>query len=125
MLEEKIIQLTTAVEKLTAVMAELTAGIHAPIKMEITGLSDQDVEPIDIQTPPDPQGEAIGSEDIVEEGPKSVTLDDLHKICMEIVRKNKSDKVKIKAVLNRFNAELLKDVDPINYDKVKSELELI
>ena len=122
MLEEKIEKLQSSIEELTAAIKALTVSAQEPIKMVV---ADQPPATNCCQTSSEAQGDAIEPESILEQGPNPVSLEDLHKICMEIVRKNKSDKTKIKTVLARFNADLLKDLDPVDYEKVKAELEII
>jgi hypothetical protein len=125
MIEQKIDALIEKIDKLTLAIQELTVGVAAPIRMEVLQAEERAPEPIDSQTPSDAPCDAISTEPILEEGSVSVTASDLQKICMDLVRKNKENKHAIKNVLNRFNASLIKDLDSINYNKVKAELELI
>jgi len=122
MLEEKIDKLTAAIETLTAAINEMIHGLNEPIRMTVVDPANQVLNAIDSQTPPEAQGEAIAGQPISEPGSETVTIDDLQKICMEIVRKNKSDKTKIKTILNSFGADLLKDLKPADYSKAKAAL---
>lgn len=129
MLEEKIDKLTIEIEKLTAAITQMVAASAEPVKIVVTDVVKQEPEPIGSQTQPEAQGEAISTEAISEVGSK-VTYDDLHKLCLEIVRKNPADGAKIQEVLKNNTSVkkakvILKDIDEPVYPKLKAELEAI
>ena len=119
MLEEKLDKLTIAVEALTLAITEMNTQIAQPVKMTITNAP----KPNTItKTPSEAQGEAIEPPPLSAHGAEIVLLENLHAICLEIVRKNKADKDKIKAALRKYGGELLKDIKQENYVALKADL---
>ena len=122
MLEEQIAKLTASIDELNASILEMNNQITQPVKMFVT-----DAAPalIATKTPQNAQGEAQEVAPLSAHGAEVILLEDLTKICMEIVRKNKTDKDKIKRVLEKYHSTLLKEVPLHNYADLKKDLLLI
>lgn len=54
-----------------------------------------------------------------------ITHEELHDLCLSIVRKDRAKKNKIKEILKARNAELIKDVPESQFAELKAELEAL
>lgn len=57
--------------------------------------------------------------------PPVITHEELHDLCLSLVRKDRAKKNKIKAILAARNAELIKDVPEDQFAALKAELEAL
>lgn len=56
---------------------------------------------------------------------KTVTVEDLQTLCTQIVRKDRTKKAGIVAVLGEYNANLISDIATHHYSAIKAKLEAI
>ena len=98
-LENKIELLTIAIERLTAMLEKQPS---------------QAAQESPKATPPKAEPEAA-----------SITVDDLQSICTSLVRVNRENKPKIKAILDSFNVKVLAELNPSDMSDVKECLEAL
>jgi hypothetical protein len=96
-IESKIDKLITAIEALTAAMttSQKTTPVHEPVH-----------EPVPAPT-------------------EAVTAEDLQTLCTHIVRKDRTKKAGIVAVLAEYNAKLISDIATHHYMVIKTKLEAL
>ena len=97
-IESKIDKLIAAIEALTAAMttSQKTTPVHEPVH-----------EPVPAPT-------------------EAVTAEDLQTLCTHIVRKDRTKKAQIVAVLAEYNnAKLISDIPSGNYAVIKTKLEAL
>ncbi len=117
MIEQKIDKLIVAMDALTAALTKITVAANA---MNAAPAAPAPAAPAPevktaVPAPAAPAPETEGG----------VTLDDLHDLCLSMVRKDRGLKTKIAATIKQFGGELLKDVDPAKYPELKAALEAI
>ena len=91
MLEEKIIQLNSSIIELTSIMLKL---VNIMTKKE----------PAKHQTPEHQTPEQVDKQEI------SLSHDEVSQLCLTYVRQNKDNVNKIKAILSKYKAEMIKDI---------------
>lgn len=102
MLETKIENLTTAIIALTERLDALQPQ-EAPEAVKV-------VEP---EPTPEPAKETS----------PATTADDLRDMCLALTRSDRSNKDKIKALMaDKYDAKVVKDIDPSKYDEFKAAL---
>ncbi len=132
MIEQKIEKLIVAMDALTAALTKITVAANAmnaapaePAPEVKTAVPASAVpEPTPAPTP-EVKTAAPAPEDPAPETKGDVTLDELHDLCLSMVRKDRGAKVNIAATIKQFGGELLKDVDPAKYPELKAALEAI
>ncbi len=86
----------------------------------------KDIIPISTEKTPDP---VPVQEPTTEVAPVEITTvithEELHDLCLSIVRKDRAKKKEIKTILAARNAELIKDVPETDLPKLKLELEAL
>jgi len=96
-LEQKLTDLITALDALTAAMtnSQKTTPVHEPVH-----------EPVPAHT-------------------ETVTAEDLQTLCTQIVRKDRTKKAGIVAVLAEYNAKLISEIATHHYMVIKTKLEAL
>ena len=56
---------------------------------------------------------------------ETITAEDLQTLCTQIVRKDRTKKAQIVAVLGEYNANLISDIATHHYSAIKAKLEAI
>jgi len=116
MIEQKIDKLIVAMDALTAALTKITVAANAMNAAPAAPAPEvKAAVPEPTPAPAAPAPETKGD----------VTLDELHDLCLSMVRKDRGAKVKIAATIKQFGGELLKDVDPAKYPELKAALEAI
>ena len=95
-------------ELLTALIAAIDANTAALIAKKSVAITNSQ-KPTPVHTPTE-----------------AVTAEDLQTLCTQIVRKDRTKKVKIVAVLAAYdNAKLISDIDDKSYPAIKVKLEAL
>ena len=127
-IEERLEKLTSALETLTAVIlnipeeakkakAEQPTPEPAPVKKTKEKAAGVDSTTLLLHLDNNPKDSSEP-----EPGP---TIDELRDLCLALVRKDRTTKDKIAAIVKKYDGMVLQDVDPIHYIKIKAELEAI
>jgi len=112
MLETKINELTKAVIALTERLDALQPQVAAP-----TAATTEAPEPV-ASVEPEPTPEPT------KETAPATTADDLRDMCLALTRADRSNKDKIKALMaDKYDAKVVKDIEPAKYDEFKLDLE--
>ena len=114
MLETKINELTKAVIALTERLDALQPQVVAP-----TAATTEAPEPV-ASVEPEPTPEPT------KETAPATTADDLRDMCLALTRADRNNKDKIKTLMtDKYNAKVVRDIDPSKYDEFKAALELL
>lgn len=107
--EQRIDRLTVAIESLVTVLS--TVPLITPA--------------VKAQEQPKREPEAVTEPLKPADNPPTITHEELHDLCLSLVRKDRAKKNKIKAILAARNAELIKDVPESQFVELKAELEAL
>lgn len=118
MLETKINDLTKAVIALTEQMASMqqTMVVTKPLTETKPTLveSSEPVATVEPEPTPEPTKETT----------PAITADDLRDMCLALTRSDRSNKEKIKTLMvDKYNAKVVRDIDPSKYSEFAAELE--
>lgn len=114
MLETKINELTKAIvtltERLDALLQPQVVAAPTPADTE----APEAVKVVEPEPTPEPAKETA----------PATTADDLRDMCLALTRADRSNKDKIKALMaDKYDAKVVKDIEPAKYDEFKLDLE--
>lgn len=102
-LESKIEELTKAVEALTALLNKQPVQLELPLVSETTlTMAQQEPATVEVNT--------------------LINRSDLQTKCLDLVRKDRENKSKIKAILAVYNASVIADVPEDKLEELQAEL---
>ena len=104
--------LETKIENLTTAIIALTERLDALQPQEATE-APEPVANVEPEPTPEPAKETS----------PATTADDLRDMCLALTRSDRSNKDKIKALMaDKYDAKVVKDIDPSKYDEFKAAL---
>ena len=117
--------LETEIKKLNANIEKLNDLLTEAVKLNALPQGAQDYAKAKgvVSEPDEAPEQAEESPSASNEKAASLSVEDLQSICLKLVRDNRDNKAKIKAVLSERGAKTLKHLDPSVLCEVKAEIE--
>jgi len=118
MLEDEIAKLTAAVRELSGRLDMLTCTI-AQVTTSVSPRSSDNPAPAPAPAAPAAPAQAAAP------AAHEVTENDLHALCMSIVRADRSKKDAVKEIISSFGGELICDIPKDRYPELATKLEAL